>query len=225
MNGLGNIADASTTCRDMHSDRNGVRTTAKTRKTVSKTSNKPKLPNSPVGTKFLCIGEADGWGNHADGSNVCRDTQRAGTDAKTAENASRKVKMGQRRSKGKTHLIGSKSKWQSIPSNVNTSAIKETMDTHRKMHRSKVLTRDFESSSLDEVLRCWEILRALRRVLRSRKMAVRMMNVVETWTALSAVATSTQIELKQCSWLQRVSKRATTQELDEMTYQCRPGDL
>ena len=30
---------------------------------------------------------------------MCRDTRRAGTDAKTAENASKNVKMGQRRSK------------------------------------------------------------------------------------------------------------------------------
>ena len=55
-------------------------------------------------------------------------------------------------------------------------------------------------------------------------MAKGMTNVTVTWTALSAAATSTQIESKQRGWLQRVSKRATTQELDEMTYQCRPGN-
>ena len=87
------------TCIEVHSDRNGARTTAKTHKTVSKTSNKPKLPNSPVGTNILCIGEVDGWGNHVDESDVCRDMQRAGTNAKTAENTNRKVKICQRRSK------------------------------------------------------------------------------------------------------------------------------
>ena len=97
--GLENVADASTTRRDMQSDRNGARTTAKTHETVSKTLMKPKLPNSPVGAKIRRIGEADGWGSHADESNVCRDTQRIKTDTKTAENASRKVKIGQMRSK------------------------------------------------------------------------------------------------------------------------------
>ena len=93
--GSGNIADASTTCTGIQSDLNGVRRTAKTRETVSKTLIKPKLPNSPVGTKIWRIGEADGSGNHADGSNVCRDTQRAATDTKTAENASNNVKTCQ----------------------------------------------------------------------------------------------------------------------------------
>ena len=93
--GSGNVADASTTRRGMHSDRNGARTTAKTRKTISKPPNKPKMPNSPVGAKIRRIGEADGLGNHADGSNVCWDTQRAGTDVKTAENMSKKVKTCQ----------------------------------------------------------------------------------------------------------------------------------
>ena len=94
-NDLGNVADASTTRRDVHSNRNGARTTAKTHKTISKTSNKPKPPNLPVGTNIWCIGEADGWGNHADGSDVCRDTQGVETDAKTAENANGKVKTRQ----------------------------------------------------------------------------------------------------------------------------------
>ena len=97
--GLGNVADASTTRRGMQSDRNGARRTAKTHETVSKTPIKPESSNSPVGTKFRCIGEANGWGSHADESNVCRDTQRVETDAKTAENASRKVKIRQRRSR------------------------------------------------------------------------------------------------------------------------------
>ena len=70
--------------------------TAKTCETVSKTPIKPELPNSPVGTKIWCIGKADGWRNHADGLEVCRDTQCAGTDVKMAENVNRKVKMGQR---------------------------------------------------------------------------------------------------------------------------------
>ena len=56
-------------------------------------------------------------------------------------------------------------------------------------------------------------------------MVVGMTDVMVTGTALSAAATSTQIESKQRGWLQRVSKRATTQELNEMTYQCCPGNL
>ena len=55
-------------------------------------------------------------------------------------------------------------------------------------------------------------------------MAIGMTNDAVTWMALSAAATSTQIESKQRGWLQRVSKRATRQEHDETTYQCRPGD-
>ena len=93
--GSGNIADASTTRRGMLSDRNGARTTAKTRETVSKSSKKPKMPNSPIGPKIWRRGEGNSSGNHADESNVCRDTQRAETDSKTAENASRKVKIRQ----------------------------------------------------------------------------------------------------------------------------------
>ena len=99
-----------------------------------------------------------------------------------------------------------------------------TMPTHRKTRRSKVLTRETERSSLDKVLRYWEVLRTLRRVLRARKMAKGMRNATVTWTALSAAATSTQIESKQRGWLQRVSKHAITQEHDETTYQCRPGN-
>ena len=95
VDGSGNVADASTTSRGMHSDRNGARTTAKTHKTISKPPNKPKMPNSPVGAKIRRIGKADGLGNHADGSNVCWDTQRTGTDVKTAENTSKKVKTCQ----------------------------------------------------------------------------------------------------------------------------------
>ena len=98
-NGLGNIADVSTTRTGMHSDRNGAKRTAKTHKTVSKTPIKSGLPNSPIGAKIWSIGKADGWGNHADGSTVCRDTRGTETDSKTAEIASRNVKMGQRRSK------------------------------------------------------------------------------------------------------------------------------
>ena len=99
MNGLGNVADASTTRTGMQSDRNSTRRTAKIHETISKTSNKPKLPNSPVGVKIQCIGEADGLGNHVDGSKVCRDTQGTGTDPKMAENASKNVKTRQVRSR------------------------------------------------------------------------------------------------------------------------------
>ena len=94
-NGPGNVPDASTTRTGMQSDRNGARRTAKTRETISKRSKKPKSPNSPVGAKIRHIGEADGSGNHADGSTVCRNTRGTGTDVKTAENTSRKVKIGQ----------------------------------------------------------------------------------------------------------------------------------
>ena len=52
-----------------------------------------------------------------------------------------------------------------------------------------------------------------------------MTDVMVTRTALSAVATTTRIELQQCGWLHNVSKCATTQEHDKMTYQCRPGNL
>ena len=52
-----------------------------------------------------------------------------------------------------------------------------------------------------------------------------MTNVTVMWTALSAAATSTRIESKQRGWLQGVSKHAITQELDEITYQCHPGNL
>ena len=93
--GSGNVADASTTRKGMQSNRNGARTTAKTRETISKTLINPKTPNSPLSAKIRRIGEADGWGNHADVSGVCRDTQRIETDAKTAENASKKVKTCQ----------------------------------------------------------------------------------------------------------------------------------
>ena len=92
-------ADALSGRTGMQSDRNGARTTAKTRKTISKTPNKPKMPNSPVGAKIQRIGKADGWGNHADGSGVCRDTQCIETDTKPAKNASRNVKTHQRRSR------------------------------------------------------------------------------------------------------------------------------
>ena len=94
-NGSGNVVDASTTRTDVHSDRNGARMTAKTRETISKTLINPKMPNSSVGTKIQCIGEVDGSGNHADGSNVCRDMQCTKTDSKMAENANRKVKTCQ----------------------------------------------------------------------------------------------------------------------------------
>ena len=93
--GSGNIADASTTRTDVQSDQNGARTTAKTCKTISKALINPKTPNSPVSTKIWRIGEADGWGNHADGSDVCRDMQCVEADSKTAENASRKGKIRQ----------------------------------------------------------------------------------------------------------------------------------
>ena len=93
--GLGNVADASTTCTDVQNDRNGARMTAKTHKAVRKSSKKPKMPNSPIGPKIWRRGRGNGLGNHTDESNVCRDMQRAGTDVKTAKNASKNIKTCQ----------------------------------------------------------------------------------------------------------------------------------
>ena len=59
-NGLGNVADASTTCTEVQSDRNGARSTAKPHKTVSKSSKKPKMPNSPIGPKIWRRGKGNG---------------------------------------------------------------------------------------------------------------------------------------------------------------------
>ena len=125
-NRLGNIADASTTHGGMLSNQNGMRTTAKTRKTISKTLINPKTPNSPVSAKFWRIGEADGWGNHADGSGMCKNTQCIKTDMKTAKNASRNIKMRQRRSKrqnspcrAKTEMAKHPERWDHVSNNGN----------------------------------------------------------------------------------------------------------
>ena len=91
----GNRADASSTCTNVQSDQSGTKRTAKPCETVSKSSKKPKMPNSPIGPKIWCRGEGNGLGNHADGSNVCRDTQRIEMDTKMAENVSKNVKMCQ----------------------------------------------------------------------------------------------------------------------------------
>ena len=55
-------------------------------------------------------------------------------------------------------------------------------------------------------------------------MAVGLTNDVETWMALSAAATTTQIELQQHDWLHKVRTCATMQHGNETTYQCRLGN-
>ena len=140
---------------------------------------------------------------------------------KTRAEKSKCVRGGQ---EGKTHLADSKRKRQSVPSDGITSVTMGMTRTHRNSRRSKALAHETERSSLDGLLRCWEILRALRRVLRSIWLAVRMANVTVTWTALSAAATTTRIESQQRGWLHKVSKCARTQERNKMTYQCRPGN-
>ena len=202
-NGSGNVADAPTTRRGMHSDRNGARTTAKTRKTISKTPNKPKMPNSPVGAKIRHIGKADGWGNHVDGLNVCRDTQRTKTDSKTTENANRKVKTCQVRPRR--------------PNSPCRVEIKTVKLPERRKHVSNNgnLARETERSSLDDFLRCWEILRLLRRVLKPRKMAVRMTDVMVTRTALSADDDSNRVAATRlAAQRQQMCNNARTRQND-----------
>ena len=137
---------------------------------------------------------------------------------------SRNVKMCQRKSRKQTHFVGSNLKWTSIPSDANMSATMGTMHTHHKLHQLKVLAHEFKKLSLDEVLRCWEVLRMSRRVLRAKKAAVGMTNMTETWTALSAVVMSTRSRSKQCSWLHKVSTCATMHHGNKTTYQCCPGN-
>ena len=119
----GNIADASTTCTDMHSNQNSARTAEKTAEEVSKTPKKPKVPNSPIGTKIWCQGEENGSGNHVDRSTMCRDTPSVETNARTAENASRKVKTCQRRPRS-----------QNLPCmlKIETEKVSRAMETHQQ---------------------------------------------------------------------------------------------
>ena len=67
----------------------------KTAEDVSTAQNKIKLPNLPIGPENQDGGEANGMENHADGSTACTDVQVVATDAKTAKNASRKVRTSQ----------------------------------------------------------------------------------------------------------------------------------
>ena len=90
----------------MHNDRNGARSTAKTAEEASKTPKKPKVPNSPIDPMIWRKGEADGLGDHVDGSTVRKDVQSVETDARTATKPLENVKGDQGR---KTHLRGSKS--------------------------------------------------------------------------------------------------------------------
>ena len=62
MDSLGNVADASTTCTDVHSNQNGVRTTAKTCKTVSKTSKMSKVLDSPIARQYGTETRPMAWG-------------------------------------------------------------------------------------------------------------------------------------------------------------------
>ena len=67
-------------------------TAEKTAEDISTTQNKVKLPNLLIGPDR---GEANGMGNHADGSTACMDVQVVATDPKTAINMSRKVRTSQ----------------------------------------------------------------------------------------------------------------------------------
>ena len=74
----------------VHSNRRG--NGCKNRQRRQQDPNKPKLPNSPIGTESWCRGKADGSRNHADGLTTLINVQSSGTNPKTAENASRKVR-------------------------------------------------------------------------------------------------------------------------------------
>ena len=61
------VADASTTCIDVHSDRNGTKTTAKTME-VNKAPMMPKPPNSLVACWHKYSAHRRyGWADHAHG--------------------------------------------------------------------------------------------------------------------------------------------------------------
>ena len=102
---MGNVADASTTHTNVHSDPNSAISAAKIAEEVSKTPKKPKMPNSPIGPKIWQRGEAEGLGYYANGSTVRKDMQSVETDARMATKLLENVRGGYGR---KTHLIGSK---------------------------------------------------------------------------------------------------------------------
>ena len=71
----------------------------------------------------------------------------------------------------------------------------------------------------------------MRRDLRAKELALAlaieaevlvMMEAMATWTAQLAAATPTRYELKQRSWLEKVSAHATVEECGMATHQCRP---
>ena len=126
----------------------------------------PKPPSSPVGTKIGCIGWADGPWNHADGPTLRTDVKSVETDRKQLKTRAEMSVNGRGGPGHKTHLVGSRSKHQSIPDNENTSATMGMSDTHRETHRSNPRTRETERSSLDEGKGCQEDLRTLRQPFR-----------------------------------------------------------
>ena len=126
----------------------------------------PKPPNLPVGTKIRCIGEADGPWNYADGLTLRTDAESVETDRKQLKARAEMSVNGRGGPGHKTHLVGSRSKHQSIPDNGNTSEIMGMSDTHRETRRSNPKTRETERSSLDEGKGCREDLRTLRQPFR-----------------------------------------------------------
>ena len=70
---------------------------ARTQEDVRETLDKPKPPNTPIGTKSWCRNEADGLRNHVDGSTAQMDVQKDDNDWKTTKNVGRKVKTIQLR--------------------------------------------------------------------------------------------------------------------------------
>ena len=62
-------------------------------KNVRETADKPKPPNTPIGTKSWCRGEANGFGNHADVSTARVDMQKDDNNPKTTKNVGRTILM------------------------------------------------------------------------------------------------------------------------------------
>ena len=90
---LRNHSDASSMRTHVHSDRIDTKLTVAIVESISTLPNRPKTPNSPIGTNGRCIDEVDGEGDIADGSIECRDVQSHEIDVKATEIASRNVKM------------------------------------------------------------------------------------------------------------------------------------
>ena len=62
-------------------------------KNVRETPDKPKPPNTPIGTKSWCRGEANGFGNHADVSTARVDVQKDDNNPKMTKNVGRTILM------------------------------------------------------------------------------------------------------------------------------------